>query len=74
MMVFITHFTIGLIGGLVIFWICFRLSGAESTSAPFGLVFLGVACGLLALHLSPWATPAILTVYAFAGFKELLDF
>jgi hypothetical protein len=70
MLVFFSHFLIGIAGGLAIFFIFFRLSGASSTSAPFGLVFLGLACGTLALQLSPWVTPLILALYAGVSFYE----
>jgi hypothetical protein len=73
MLLFFTHFTIGIIGGLLVFWLFFRLSGASSTSAPFGLVFLGIACGTLAVQLSPWVTPAILAVYAGVSLYEHLE-
>jgi len=68
---FTAHFFIGLLGSLLIFWLFYRLSGAQSTSAPFGLVLLGIACGTLAVQVSPWLTPAILALYAAASANEL---
>lgn len=67
---FLLHAFFGLVGSLVIFLVFFRLSAAESTSAPFGLVFFGLACGILATYVSPWATPAALLVYAAVSLKE----
>lgn len=73
MLQFSLHFLMGLIGGGVIFAIFFRLSGADSTSAPFGLVLLAVACGSLAVYVSPWATPAVLVAYVVVSLKEHID-
>lgn len=73
MLQFTLHFLTGLIGGAVIFAIFFRISAAKSTSAPFGLVLLAVACGCLAVYVSPWATPAILLVYAGASLREHIE-
>ena len=69
---FFVHFFIGLSGSLAIFAVFFRLSAAETTSVPFGLVFFGLACGVLAVYVSPWATPAALLVYSAASLEEHL--
>ncbi|MGA1409237.1 MAG: hypothetical protein ACO37W_05800 [Prochlorotrichaceae cyanobacterium] len=73
MIIFWLHFWISLLGSGSIFLIFFRLSEAQSTSAPFGLVFLAIACGILAVYLSPWATPIVLLVYGIASLQEYLD-
>jgi len=67
------HFAAGSPGGLAVFLILTRLSGASAFSAPFGVVFVGIACGALAHFLSAWATPAVLLVYAAAGTLELVQ-
>lgn len=56
-----------------IFVVFFRLSAAQSTSAPFGLIFFGLACGALAVYLSPWVTPAALRAYFAVSLKEFRD-
>ena len=65
------HFLAGTVGALIVFLIFVRLSGATSFSAPFGLVFVGVACAVLAHYVSPWATPAVIAVYAAVSGYEL---
>jgi hypothetical protein len=72
MLEFLLHFFIGLAGSAAIFAIFFRLSAARTTSIPFGLIFFGLACGALAVYVSPWATPAALLVYAAMSLKEHL--
>ena len=72
MLEFLLHFFIGLAGSAAIFAVFFRLSAAGTTSVPFGLIFFGLACGALAVYLSPWATPAALLVYAAMSLKEHL--
>jgi hypothetical protein len=64
------HFLVGTAGALAVFLVLTRLSGATSFSAPFGVVFIGIACAALAHFMSPWATPAILLLYALAGVNE----
>ena len=70
---FFLHFCIGLVGSVGIFVVFFRLSAAQSTSAPFGLIFFGLACGVLAVYLSPWVTPAALLAYFAVSLKEFRD-
>jgi len=65
------HFLAGSLGSLVVFVAFTRLSGCASFSAPFGVVFVGIACASLAHFLSPWATPAVLVLYAVASAGEL---
>lgn len=73
MFLFFLHFLIGLAGSVTIFVVFFRLSHAQSTSAPFGLIFFALACGVLAVYLSPWATPAALLAYFVVSLKEFRD-
>ena len=65
------HFIAGSFGALVVFLTFARLSGATSFSAPFGVAVIGLTCASLSHFLSPWATPAILFVYALANAGEL---
>jgi hypothetical protein len=58
------HFTIGLLGSLFIFLVFTRLSGVRRFSMPTVVVLVGINCALLAHFVSPWATPAILVLYA----------
>ena len=73
MLAFLLHFLLGLAGSVAIFAVFFRLSAARSTSAPFGLIFFALACGVLAVYLSPWATPAALLAYFAVSLKEYRD-
>lgn len=65
------HFIAGSFGALVVFLVFTRLSGATRFSAPFGVIFIGIACASLAHFLSPWATLAIITIYAVFSAGEL---
>lgn len=67
----VIHFAAGTLGALFIFLIFSRLSGMERFSLPFGVVFIGIACASLAHFVSPWATPAILLLYALVSAHEL---
>lgn len=73
MLAFFLHFFIGLAGSVAIFVVFIRLSAAQSTSAPFGLIFFALACGVLAVYLSPWATPVALLLYFAVSLKEYRD-
>jgi hypothetical protein len=64
------HFVAGTVGALVVFLVIARLSGERRFSAPFGVVFVGLACAVLAHFLSPWATPAIVALYALVAIGE----
>jgi len=64
------HFLAGTVGALAVFLVSERLSGATSFTAPFGIVFIGLVCAGLAHFLSPWATLAVLLLYALAGINE----
>jgi membrane protein implicated in regulation of membrane protease activity len=65
------HFIGGSLGALAVFLLVNRLSGATGFSAPFGVIFVGIACAALSHFLSPWATPVIIALYALASFAEL---
>ncbi len=67
------HFAAGTLASLAIFLLFTWLSGARSFSAPFSVVFIGIACASMALYLSPWATPAIVTLYFLASASEFLQ-
>jgi hypothetical protein len=64
------HFTIGLLGSLVIFLVFTRLSGVQRFSMPTVVVFMGINCALLAHFVSLWATPVILILYALVSAHE----
>ncbi len=66
----ILHFVLGLVGSLVFFVLARIVAGERASSAPFGLVFVGVACASLAVFLSPWATPAVVGAYGVASLME----
>jgi uncharacterized membrane protein YjjP (DUF1212 family) len=65
------HFVAGTLGSLLVFLLFVRLSRVDSFSAPFGVVFIGVACAALAHFVSPWATPAVVAGYAVVSAFEL---
>ena len=66
----IIHFAAGTLGALSIFLVFARLSGIKRFSMPFGVVFIGIICASLAHFVSPWATPAILLLYALVSAHE----
>jgi len=70
---FLVFFFISLVGLAFVFWIFFRLSGGGSTSMPFGLIFVALTSAVLSIQLSPWATPAVLALYAGFSLKEYLE-
>lgn len=55
---------------LGVFLLFSRLSGETRFSLPVAPVLVGLACGVLAHHLSPWATPAVLAAYGAVNFME----
>ena len=65
------HFIAGSLGSLVVFLVFARLSGNTSFSAPFGVIFIGIACASLAHFLSAWATPVVIVIYVLASAGEL---
>lgn len=46
------------------------LDGETRTSLPLAPLLIGLQAGLLAHHLSPWATPGLLLAYALACWVE----
>lgn len=64
------HFAAGTAGAFVIFLIFERLAGVTRFSMPFGLVVVGLACASGSHYVSPWATPAILLLYALGSLGE----
>jgi uncharacterized membrane protein YjjP (DUF1212 family) len=64
---------LGAIGSLVVYFVVTRLSGLSRFSAPFGVVFIGIACASLAHFFSPWATPVVIAIYALVGISEVLQ-
>lgn len=73
MTAFLLHFFLSMVGSVAIFMVFFWLSSERSFSIPFGLVFFGIACGVLAVYVSEWATPVALAAYAVVNGKEWLD-
>ncbi len=69
----VLHFAVGAVGSLVVYFVVTRLSGVRSLSAPFGVVFIGIACASLAHFVSPWATPVVIAIYALMGINEVLQ-
>lgn len=67
------HFAAGTLGSLAVFLVFTRISGTRSFSAPFGVVFIGIVCASMAHYLSPWATPAIVTLYGLVSAGEFLQ-
>jgi len=65
------HFAIGTAGSLVMFLIFTKISGIRSFSAPFFVIFIGIACASLAHFVSPWATPIVLLVYLLSCINEV---
>lgn len=55
---------------LGVFLLFSRLSGETRFSLPVAPVLVGLACGVLAHHLSPWATPVVLAAYGAVNFME----
>lgn len=72
MLIVLLHFLAGTLGCLLVFWIQVRLSGVKGFSAPFGLVFIGIACAVLAHFVSQWATPTIVSLYAVSVVGEAI--
>ena len=67
---FAIHFAIGTVASLALFLAFTWLSGARSFSFPSAVLFIGFSCGLLSHFLSPWATPAVLLLYALASAND----
>ena len=69
----VVHFVAGVLGSLAVFVLFWRLSGAERTSAPLGLLFIGIACAGLAHYVSEWATLVVIAVYAAINAAEYVQ-
>ncbi|MGQ0750210.1 MAG: hypothetical protein ACT4PS_06735 [Betaproteobacteria bacterium] len=67
------HFLVGTLASLVVFLVFTWFSGVRRFSIPFGVVFIGIACGAMAHFLSPWATPVIVAIYALASAGEFVQ-
>lgn len=68
--VFALHFLVGTALALGVFVLLSRLSGETRFSLPTAPVLVGLACGVLAHHLSPWATAGVLGLYGATAFIE----
>lgn len=66
------HFAAGTLCSLLVFLLFTRLSGTRSFSAPFGVIFIGIACAVLAHFILPWATPVIIAIYLLVSAGELV--
>ena len=64
------HFAIGSAVALAIFLACAWYAGTRQFSAPTAVVLIGFFCAALSHFLSPWATPAVLVLYAVASINE----
>jgi len=45
-------------------------SRIAKSGAPFGVIFVGIACAALAHFVSPWATPVIVASYFLVSLGE----
>jgi uncharacterized YccA/Bax inhibitor family protein len=66
----LVHFLIGALGALAIFLVAARVTRTESFSFPSAAVLVGFFCAVASHFASPWATPAILLLYAIATANE----
>jgi hypothetical protein len=66
----IFHFAVGTLGSLCVSLVFYKLSGVERFSMPFGIIIIGISCASLAHFVSPWATPAVLLLYALVSTHE----
>jgi hypothetical protein len=65
------HFAIGFLGALIIFITYNRLAGIERFSLPIAPIVIGIACAAFARFFTPWATPAVLFLYALGSYSDL---
>ena len=65
------HFVIGTLVSLGLFLIFTLVLRKEAFSAPFGVIFVGIACAALAQFVSPWCTPLVLLLYTASSLHEL---
>jgi hypothetical protein len=66
----LVHFLIGALGALAIFLVAARVTRTESFSFPSAVVLVGFFCAVASHFATPWATPAILLLYAIATASE----
>ena len=66
----IVHFLAGAAGALAIFLVAARITGTRRFSFPSAIVLVGFFCAVASHFASPWATPAILALYALATAGE----
>ncbi len=64
------HFALGAGGSLLILLFFTWRTGERSFSLPSASLVVGLACALLAHFATPWATPAVLALYALASWRE----
>lgn len=73
MLFIIIHFTLSLLGAILIFLFFHCMLAKESFSFPFGLINIALSGALLAYYLSAWITPLILACYAFTNAREYYE-
>jgi hypothetical protein len=66
----LVHFLIGAMGALAIFLVAARVTRTESFSFPSAAVLVAFFCAVASHFATPWATPAILLLYAIATASE----
>lgn len=67
------HFGVGVLVVLAMDYGRARLSGEAGGSLSAAPLVVGIACAALAHFLSPWATPAVLFLYAAVSVNEWLQ-
>ena len=66
----LVHFLVGACGALAIFLVAARITRTERFSFPSAALLVGFFCAVASHFVSPWATPAILALYALATAGE----
>jgi hypothetical protein len=61
---------VGACGALGIFLVAARITRTERFSFPSAVLLVGLLCAAASHFVSPWATPAILVLYAIATAGE----
>ena len=69
----IFHFIAGTLGSLIIFLLFTKRSGDKGFSAPFFVIFVGIACALTASLISPWITVILIAGYALLCTIEFIN-
>lgn len=64
------HFLIGLLGTFVADAAIRRVHRIDAFSLSIAPLVLGLVCAQLAIYLSPWLTPLLLTAYAAITYRE----